>query len=225
MMCRPGRPIRGSGVGLAALVYAGALALTLAGCDEPEAWHETDITGALPQLAFTMTRADDGRTVSAADYRGKVVLLYFGYTFCPDVCPTTLTNIAQILDRLGAQADAVRVLFVTVDPERDTLPVLKQYADAFAPEVDGLRGDPGQLAALAKRYRVAYSVRPKTAGHDYEVTHGSAVYAFDRTGQARLLAASLAAGKPEIAGTAADLRRLIEGPKAQNFVQRLLDWL
>jgi protein SCO1/2 len=224
MYC-PGQPIRCFGVRLARAVCAGALALTLAGCDEPEPWHETNVTGALPDLAFKMTRADDGRTVTAEDYRGKVVLLYFGYTFCPDVCPTTLTNIAQILDHLGRQADAVRVLFVTVDPNRDTLPVLKQYADAFAPEVDGLRGDPGQLAALAKRYRVAYSVRPKTAEHDYEVSHGSAVYAFDRTGEARLLLSSLATGKPEIADTAADLGRLIEGPQSQSLVQRLLGWL
>jgi protein SCO1/2 len=221
----PCQPIRCLGVRLARVACAGALALTLAGCDEPQPWHETDVTGALPQLAFEMTRADDGRTITAEEYRGKVVLLYFGYTFCPDVCPTTLTNIAQILDHLGPQADAVRVLFVTVDPDRDTLPVLKEYADAFAPEVDGLRGDPGQLAALAKRYRVAYSVRPKTSEHDYEVSHGSAVYAFDRTGEARLLLSSLATGKPEIADTAADLGRLIEGPQSQSLVQRLLGWL
>ncbi len=210
---------------LAAGLLAGALTLAMAGCDEPQPWHETEITGALPPLALTMTRADDGRTVTAADYRGKIVLLYFGYTFCPDVCPLTLSNIAQILDRLGPQADQVRVLFVTVDPDRDTLPVLKQYADAFGPEVDGLRGDPGQLAALAKRYRVAYSVAPKTAEHDYEVSHGSAVYVFDRSGEVRLLLSSLSTGTPEIPDTAADLRRLIEGPQSQSLVQRLLNLL
>jgi len=222
-MFRSGQPTPRPGARLAGLVCAGALALAVAGCDKPQPWHETDITGALPALAFTMTRADDGQTVTADDYHGKIVLLYFGYTFCPDVCPTTLSNIAQILDRLGPQADDVRVLFVTVDPNRDTLPVLKQYADAFAPQVDGLRGDPGQLAALAKRYRVAYSVQPKTAEHAYEVSHGSAVYVFDRTGQVRLLLSSLATGKPEIAGTAADLKRLIAGPPPQNLVHRLLN--
>jgi protein SCO1/2 len=207
---------------LGGLLCAGALALAVAACDESQPWHETEITGALPDLAFTMTRADDGQTVTAADYRGKIVLLYFGYTFCPDVCPMTLSNIAQILDRLGPQAEDVRVLFVTVDPNRDTLPVLKQYAAAFAPELDGLRGNPAQLAALAKRYRVAYSVRPKTAEHDYEVTHGSAVYVFDGTGKVRLLLSSLATGKPEIAGSTADLKRLIAGSQPQDLLHRLL---
>src|SRR5690348_4321011 len=78
------------------------------------AWNSTDITGALPSLDFTMTRASDGETVTAADFRGKIVLLYFGYTFCPDVCPTTLLNLTMMLKSLGKDADAVRVLFVTV---------------------------------------------------------------------------------------------------------------
>jgi protein SCO1/2 len=199
-----------------------SLAFALAACDRPTPWHETDITGAMPDLAFTMTRADDGKTVTAEDYRGKIVLLYFGYTYCPDICPTTLSNIAQVLDRLGPKADDVRVLFVTVHPERDKLPVLKQYANAFAPQVDGLRGDSGQLAALAKRYRVAYSVRPKTAGHDYEVSHGSAVYVFDRSGKIRLLLSSLASGKPDIADTAADMKRLVAENESPGLLSRLM---
>lgn len=208
---------------LVAGVPAILMTLALAGCDKPAPWHETEITGALPDLAFTMTRAGDGKTVTAADYRGKIVLLYFGYTYCPDVCPTTLSNISQALDKLGPKADDLRVLFVTVDPGRDTLPVLKQYAKAFAPQVQGLRGDSGQLAALAKRYRVAYSVRPKTAGHDYEVSHGSAVYVFDRSGKIRLLLSSLAAGKPDIAGTAADLKRLVAENESPGLLARLMN--
>lgn len=204
------------------LLCVGVLTLAVAGCDKPQAWHETDITGAMPPLNFTMTRADDGKIVTADTYQGKVVLLYFGYTFCPDVCPTTLSNIVQILDRLGPNAADVRVLFVTVDPNRDTLPVLKQYVDAFAPQVDGLRDDSGGLAALAKRYRVSYSVRPKSAEHDYEVSHGSAVYVFDRTGKIRLLLSSLATGKPEIDGTVADLKRLIKGAEPQGLWDRLV---
>ncbi|HZD25700.1 MAG TPA: SCO family protein [Alphaproteobacteria bacterium] len=208
---------------LAGLLCAGALAVAVAACDEQKPWHETDVTGALPPLAFTMTRADDGKTVTAEDYRGKIVLLYFGYTYCPDVCPTTLANITQVLDRMGPDdAGAVRVLFVTVDPKRDTVAVLKQYADAFAPQVDGLRGDQGQLAAFAKRYRVAYSVRPKTPGHDYEVSHGSAVYVFDRSGKARLLLSSLASGEPEIPGTTADLKRLVESDRPHSLWNRLV---
>lgn len=203
------------------LLVTVVLALATAGCDSPPPWHETNLTGAMPSLSFTMTRADDGKRVTAGDYRGKVVLLYFGYTSCPDVCPTTLSNIVQILDRLGSGAADVRVLFVTVDPNRDSVPVLKEYVDAFAPQVDGLRGDAGQLAALAKRYRVSYSVRPKTDEHDYEVSHGSAVYVFDRTGKIRLLASSLATGKPEIGGTASDLRRLIAGEGARSLWGRV----
>jgi protein SCO1/2 len=191
------------------LLFLAALLLPLSGCTKDEAWHETDISGAMPDLTFTMTRADDGKEVTAADYRGKVVMLYFGYTFCPDVCPATLADIAQILKGLGPKAADVSVLFVTVDPNRDTLPVLKDYADAFAPEVDALRGTPSELQALAKRYRVSYSVKPKTADHDYEVSHGSAVYIFDKTGKIRLLATSLSSDKPDNDGTAADLKRLI----------------
>jgi protein SCO1/2 len=194
---------------IGALLLGAGMLLALSGCNQDQPWHETDISGAMPALSFNMTRADDGKEVTAADYRGKVVMLYFGYTFCPDVCPTTLADIAQILKSIGSQASHVSVLFVTVDPNRDTLPVLKDYADAFAPQVDGLRGTPSELQALAKRYRVSYSVTPKTADHDYEVSHGSAVYIFDKTGKVRLLATSLASNNPDNEGTAADLERLI----------------
>jgi protein SCO1/2 len=185
-----------------------ALALASAGCTRPNRWHNTDVTGSLPQLSFDMVRAGDGRQVTGADYRGKVVLLYFGYTYCPDVCPLTLANVAKVLRALGPDARAVRVLFVTVDPDRDTLPVLRQYAGAFAPQIDALRGDPDALAALARRYRVAYSVKPASPGQVYEVTHSSGIYAFDRDGMPRLLISSLSTAKPDVAGTAQDLRRL-----------------
>lgn len=204
------------------LFCAGTLLFGVLGCDKPQPWHETDITGAMPRLAFTMARARDGKTVTGDDYHGDVVLLYFGYTYCPDVCPTTLSNIAAILDRLGPKAKDVRVLFVTVDPNRDTLSLLQQYTAAFAPQIDGLRGDQAQLAALAKRYRVSYSVQPKTAEHDYEVSHGSAVYVFDRSGKIRLLLSSLATGKPDIEATTADLTRLVDGDAAQGLLARLL---
>ena len=84
--------------------------------------------------------------MTAADYRGRVVILYFGYTNCPDICPTTLANLADMLGQLGPDADKVRVLFVTVDPNRDTLPVMKKYVAAFAPQIDGLRGSDNALA-------------------------------------------------------------------------------
>lgn len=191
----------------------GGFAASLAGCKPQEHWNNVDVSGAFPKLAFTMTRATDGAVVHGTDYRGKVALLYFGYTFCPDVCPLTLGNLAKVLERLGPLAEQVRVLFITVDPNRDDLKTLKAYTAQFAPQIVGLRGTPDELAALARTYRIAYSVEPATKAHPYEVTHSSAIYAFDATGATRLLIPSMANSKPDIAGTAADLRRLITAPE------------
>ncbi len=194
----------------AAALFAAALAgIPLSACQRSGASNAADISGAVPPLALSMTRADDGRTISAADYKGKVTLMYFGYTFCPDICPMTLSNVARVLKRLGPLARDVRVLFVTVDPDRDTPDVLKQYVSAFGPEFDGLRGDPDHLAALARRYRVAYSVDPHGPGGSYQVTHGSGIYVFDRKGKARLLMSSLSGTDPDIDGATADLRTLL----------------
>jgi protein SCO1 len=187
------------------------------------AWHSTEIGGALPRLDFQMTRASDGRLVGAADYKGKVVLLYFGYTFCPDACPTALLNLSAMLKSLGAQAEDVRVLFVTVDPDRDTLQVMKEYAGSFAPQVDGLRGTPDQLAALAKRYRVSYSVERTPAG--VAVTHSSGVYVFDREGEPRLLFTGLALPNAPIEPTLDDLRELVTHGPAGSWWRRLLGGL
>jgi protein SCO1/2 len=118
-------------------------------------------------------------------------MLYFGYTHCPDICPTTLANLSQALSKLGAKADDVRVLFVTVDPRRDDAGVLKTYTRAFGPEFVGLRaGSDEVLRALSKRYRVTYSLDKPDAHGNYEVTHSSAVFIFDGTGKARLIAES-----------------------------------
>ncbi|HVZ52734.1 MAG TPA: SCO family protein [Pseudolabrys sp.] len=187
------------------------------------AWNTTDVSGALPSLQFTMTRAADGKTVTAADYRGKIVLLYFGYTSCPDVCPTTLLNATTMLKSLGGRADNVRVLFVTVDPNRDTLKAMKDYTGSFAPQVVGLRGTPDQLAALAKRYRVAYSVKP--VGDSFEVTHGTAVYVFDRTGAIKLLFTDLETPGAKLAPMTADLNGMIDGGNKLSLWRRIRNWL
>jgi protein SCO1 len=173
------------------------------------AWHNIDVAGDVPPLAFTMTDATTGKPVTAADFRGKLVMLYLGYTMCPDVCPLTLQNVATILKKLGPTADDVRLLFVTVDPNRDTLPVLRQYTALFAPQIVGLRGSADQLAQLARRYRLVYSVSPASKTHPYQVTHSSAIYVFDQDGRPRLLVPSLATTTPDLAGTADDLRRLL----------------
>lgn len=190
------------------LTFSASALILMAGCAHNKQWNDIDISGTLPSLAFNMTRANDGKPVSEADYRGKVTLLYFGYTYCPDACPTTLANIGRVLHAIGPRADAVRVLFVTVDPNRDSLPKLKQYAAAFGPQVDALQGNQNALTALARRYRIAYSVKPESPGQPYEVTHSSGVYAFDRAGDARLLIPSLSTAKPDLQGVEADLRKL-----------------
>lgn len=157
------------------------LALMLAACSRGS-FHMTDISGAMPRLDFHLTRAGDERPVVGGDYRGKVVILYFGYTNCPDICPAALANMAGVLSKVASPN--VRLLFVTVDPNRDTLPVLDRYVHAFSPEFDGLRGSDEELADVARRYRVAYSVDPKPP---YTVMHSNAVFFFDPTGRIRLV--------------------------------------
>jgi protein SCO1/2 len=208
-----------------ALLGAVGIALALvAACGDGGQWHATDVSGNVPPLALEMTRAADGREVTAADYRGKIVLLYFGYTNCPDECPTTLANVARVLDRLGTAAGQVRMLFVTVDPERDTAPVLAAYVRNFAPQIEGLRGTPDALAILARRYRVVYSVRPASASDAYAVTHSAGTYIFDRGGAARLIVGTLEEARPDIAGTTDDLRRLIAGEAPPGLLAQLRRW-
>ena len=181
-----------------------ALAMLAAACSQQKSgWHATDISGAMPTLDFAMTRANDGKAVSGADYRGKVTILYFGYTHCPDVCPTTLADLAEALDKVGARRGDIRVLFVTVDPNRDTDALMKGYVASFAPEIDGLRGTENQLAALARRYRAAYSVTP---GPDYTVMHGNAVFFFDKTGRIRLVTTDT----KNVDGVVNDLKQLLD---------------
>ena len=162
------------------------LALVLAACGGGEGWHLKNVTGVVPDLEFRLTD-DSGRKVSAADYRGQAVMLFFGYTNCPDVCPTTLAKLAAAMKQMGEAAQHVRVLFVTVDPKRDTLQVLHEYVRAFGPRITGLRGSQSELQTLAKRYRITYSYGKPDANGDYEVTHSSAVFVFDAEGKARLM--------------------------------------
>jgi protein SCO1/2 len=209
----------------AALVAATLALAVLAGCGDAAEWHAIDVSGSLPPLSFSMTRTGDGKRVTEVDYSGKVVLLYFGYTQCPDECPTTLTNASEMLRRLGAEARHVRMLFVTVDPNRDTAAVLSAYVRNFAPEIEGLRGTPDALAVLARRCRVIYSVTPSTRDHPYEVTHSAGVYVFDRRGEARLIIAALDRAKPDIAGSAADLHRLVVETPPRGVLAWLRQWI
>lgn len=192
-------------VRLAALALG--LALTgLSGCSHEPPYHLQGIGGLMPRLDFQLTD-DDGRAVTAARYRGDVVLLYFGYTHCPDACPTTLAALGTALGRIGADASKVKVLFVTVDPARDTAPVLKRYMSYFGPQFIGLRGDDEALRPLIRRYRVAYHRDPPDQNGNYAVEHSSVVFVFDASGRARLLGRD--ADSPE--AVAEDLRRLVRG--------------
>lgn len=124
----------------------------------------------------------DGRTVTDRDLLGKPTLIYFGFTYCPEICPTTLTDIGQWLEKLGPKAARLNVIFITVDPQRDTAPQLKRYLSNFDPRIRGLTGSPEAIAATAKAYRIYYSKVPLEGG-EYTVDHSTAVYLFDRRGE------------------------------------------
>jgi protein SCO1/2 len=188
-----------------AAACAAILATLLAACARSgPPYALKNITGLVSPLEFHLTD-QDGRPVTAADYRHDIVLLYFGYTECPDQCPTTLTTLADALHALGPQASQVRVLFVSVDPRRDTTAVLKRYVGNFGPQFVGLRGDQAELTRLSRRYRIAYHYEKPDQYGNYEVDHSSAVFVFGRNGRARLLA--LSDNTPQ--QIASDLRRLL----------------
>ena len=172
---------------LALLAGVVACVAIVAGCSGRRAdWLLTELTGHLPDLQFTLQSADNA-ALTAADFRGDVTLVFFGYAHCPDICPTTMARLGQVVGRLGPDAQRVRILFVSVDPRRDTPAMLRDYARAFSPQAIGATGTPAQIESLAKRYRVAYQADPPDANGDYEVMHGKAIYVFDGAGRARLM--------------------------------------
>ncbi|HXP75484.1 MAG TPA: SCO family protein [Stellaceae bacterium] len=133
--------------------------------------------------SFTLT-ATDGSTVTDQTYRGKIMLVYFGYTFCPDACPTTLNDIAAALAELGALADRIQALFITIDPQRDTRKVLADYAKSFDPRIVGLTGTPAQIAVAAKAYGVYYApYKTADAPGGYLMDHTSVVFVMNEEGR------------------------------------------
>ncbi|NML29577.1 SCO family protein [Paraburkholderia sp. G-4-1-8] len=201
------RKALGTLVALTAALSTLATLGTLSGCTQhAEPWQLTNVTGHLPDLSFTLT-ADDGRPVTADHFKGRASLVYFGYTHCPDVCPETMGRLMQVLGKLGPDAQKVHILFITVDPARDTPQALHDYVGAFdAQHAEGLTGTDRQIESLAKRYRVAYQMEKRDPRGNYEVTHSSAVYVFDSRGRARLLATDH--DTPD--AIAQDLRRIID---------------
>jgi protein SCO1 len=158
-------------------------ALVLAGCDASPTFKSTDITGA--DYGRTLELTDHtGRPRRLEDFRGKAVVVFFGFTHCPDVCPTTLADASGALKALGPDAERVQVLFVTVDPERDTPQVLAKYVTAFDPSFLGLYGDAAATQRAAKEFKVYYEKR-KT-GSTYSVDHSGQSYVIDPQGRLRL---------------------------------------
>jgi len=165
------------------------ITVTLAGCsgNSSESWHGKDISGLMPELQFELTGADN-QTVTAEDSEGSVRLLYFGFTSCPDVCPTTLAKLQTAIRQLPeSHRDDITTLFVSVDPERDTPERLASYVEFFGERIVGLTGDEPALRKLSKRYRTTFGYDEPDDEGNYNVSHSSAVYVFDRTGEARLL--------------------------------------
>jgi protein SCO1/2 len=170
---------------IAACTLAAAVGL-LAACGESKPqFSSIDLTGADYAKDFQLPD-QDGKIRSLKDFQGKLVVLFFGYTQCPDVCPTTMTELAQVKKELGADGDKLQVLFVTVDPERDTPQVLKGYMANFDPSFIALRGSPEQLAAMAKDFKVFYKKTEGKTPTSYSMDHSAASYVYDTKGQLRL---------------------------------------
>jgi protein SCO1 len=188
------------------LAAAGAATL-IAGCGRPAgtpSFRATDITGADygKQLALT---DHNGQTRTLEDFRGKVVVVFFGFTQCPDVCPTTMLTVANALKKLGPQANDVQVLFVTLDPERDTPQVLAQYVPAFDARFLGLYGDAASTAKAAREFKVFFQRTEGRSGGSYTIDHTAASYVLDRQGRLRLYVRH----SQTEADLASDLRQLL----------------
>ncbi|MEW6165543.1 MAG: SCO family protein [Pseudomonadota bacterium] len=189
------------------MILAGAASLSA--CEHPAQFHATDITGAdFGHLAALDALNDHtGRRVATADFRGKAVVVFFGYTRCPDICPTTLATLQETMRLLGPRADRVQVLFVTVDPERDTPEVLAAYVPWFDARFRGLHGAPENTRAVAREFRVFFSRVEDKSAMGYSIDHSATSYAYDPQGRLRLLISHGAAP----AHLAADLDALLAG--------------
>jgi protein SCO1/2 len=172
---------------IALLACAALLGLAACQGEAPaQPFLATDISGSALGGDFTLVD-HTGRTITLADFRGKAVAMFFGYTHCPDVCPTTLSDFAEAMRQLGPDAARVQVIFVTVDPQRDTPELLAQYVPAFDPDFLGTHAPGDELARLAKSFRVVYQKTAVKAPDDYLIDHSAGTYVFDPQGRLHLL--------------------------------------
>ena len=163
------------------------MAMILVACSPKPEFKNIDITGSTAFGKDFSLLDPDGNTRTLADFKGKVVVMFFGYTQCPDICPTTLTEMQQVMTLLGPQSDKVQVLFVTVDPERDTAAILKQYVPSFDSRFLGLRpADEAALEKVAKDFKIYYKKVPGKSSGSYTMDHTAGSYAFDPQGRLRL---------------------------------------
>ena len=186
-----------SRAGLLSALLSAAVAMSLAACD-----RKTDATGATaaaPKASFRaidITGAEyarqlelpdaDGKIRSLAEFKGRVVVVFFGYTQCPDVCPTTMAELSEVRRALATDGDKLQGIFVTVDPERDTPAVLKAYVDNFNASFFGLRGSPEQTQQVAREFKVFYAKVPGRTESSYTIDHTAGAYVFDTQGRIRL---------------------------------------
>ena len=181
------------------------IVLAASGCMTEKPWHVEEVTGHLPDLNFSLT-SDRGSVVTAETYKGYLVLMYFGFTHCNAECPVSMARLAHVMRLLGNDAERTRILFVTLDPQRDTPQTLHRYITQFdAEHAVGLTGTVADIERLTKQYRAAYRPRSKI-DEAADIEHGDAVYIFDTRGQARLLATSSDPSER----LAEDLKRLIK---------------
>ena len=182
------------------------LVLALAGCSAGQEWQTRDVTGILPDLQFEL-RNVKGETLTQKDIAGHVVALFFGYTSCPDICPMTMSKLRSAIDDLPeGLRDEVRVLFVSVDPQRDTPDRLEAYARGFGSRFMGLTSDLDTLKHLTRRYHATFSYAKPNENGFYTVSHPASVYVFDAKGNARLLVRQA----DSVEALVHDLRQLIE---------------
>ena len=179
--------------------------LLMQSCSKPPNWNATDISGMMPDLEFSLI-GPNGTEVEAATLQGTPVLVFFGFTSCPDVCPTTLTQLKLAIKTLGENTGGVQVVLVSVDPDRDTPEVMKNYTASFGPWLLGLTGSDEALTRLRETYGVYAAMESSDAKGSYNVMHSAAVFAFDAKGHARLLISDLS----DNATVVADLQQLID---------------
>jgi len=206
------RVIFGHGRRASALIVMTAAVLALTGCGEREArqrFQSTDITGVDWGRDFDLTD-HTGRQRRLGDFRGKVTMLFFGFTHCPDMCPLTLAKMAQAVERLGDDSKQVQGLFVTLDPKRDTPELLARYAPSFYPTFLGLYASPERIAATAKEFKVFYALQPPDEHGFYTVDHQTAIFVFDSAGRLRLYMS----GETTVSVIAHDLKALLAETRA-----------